>query len=52
MAGEGGDQVGVFDLPIDVAGEGSTSKVAAGDFVQRMLYSFLVTQQAVPEARK
>ena len=31
VAGEGGDQVGVFDLPIDVAGEGSAGKVAAGD---------------------
>ena len=37
MAGEGGDQVGVFDLPIDVPREGATSKVAAGDFVQRVL---------------
>ena len=37
MAGEGGDQVGVFDLPIDVAGEGATCQVTARDFVQRML---------------
>ena len=37
VAGEGGDQVGVFDLPIDVAGEGSAGKVAAGYFVQLVL---------------
>lgn len=37
VSGEGGDQVGVFDLPIDVAGEGSAGKVAAGNFVQRVL---------------
>lgn len=37
VACEGGDHVGVFDLPIDVAGEGSAGKVAAGYFVQRVL---------------
>lgn len=37
MAGERCDQVGVFDLPIDVADEGSAGKVAAGYFVQRVL---------------
>ena len=40
MAGERCDQVGVFDLPIDVADEGSAGKVAAGYFVQRMIYLF------------
>ncbi len=40
VAGEGGDQVGIFDLPVYVACKGATSKVAAGDFVQRMLYLF------------
>ena len=40
VAGEGCDQVGIFDLPIYVACKGATSKVAAGDFVQRMLYLF------------
>lgn len=37
MAGEGCNQIGVFNLPIDVAGEGTTGKVAAGNFVQRVL---------------
>lgn len=40
VAGEGGDKIGVFDLPVYVACKGATSKVAAGDFVQRMLYLF------------
>lgn len=40
MAGEQCDQVGIFDLPVYVACKGSASKVAAGDFVQRMLYLF------------
>lgn len=40
MAGEGGDKIGVFDLPVDIAGKGSAGKVTAGDFVQRMLYLF------------
>ena len=40
MAGERCDQVGIFDLPVYVACKGATSKVAAGDFVQRMLYLF------------
>ena len=41
VAGEGRDKVGVFDLPIDIPREGAAGKVAAGDFVQRMLYLFL-----------
>ena len=40
MAGERCDQVGIFDLPVYVACKVATSKVAAGDFVQRMLYLF------------
>ena len=40
MAGERCDQVGIFDLPVYVACKGATSKGAAGDFVQRMLYLF------------
>ena len=38
MAGERCDQVGIFDLPVYVACKGAAGKVAAGDFVQRMLY--------------
>ena len=41
VAGEGGNKVRILDLPIDVADEGSAGKVAAGDFVQRMIYLFL-----------
>ena len=37
VAGEGGNKVRILDLPIDVAGEGTTGKVAAGDLAQRML---------------
>lgn len=40
MAGERCDQVGIFDLPVYVACKGAAGKVAAGDFVQRMLYLF------------
>ena len=37
MAGEEGDKVGIFNLPIDVSCEGATCQVTARDFVQRML---------------
>ena len=37
MAGEGRNKVGVFDLPIDIPREGAAGKVAAGNFVQRVL---------------
>ena len=40
MAGERCDQVGIFDLPVYVACKGAAGKVAAGDFVQRMIYLF------------
>ena len=37
VAGEGSNEVGVFDLPIDISREGTSGKVAAGNFVQRVL---------------
>ena len=37
VAGERRDKVGVFDLPIDIPLEGAAGKVAAGNFVQRVL---------------
>ena len=40
MAGERCDQVGIFDLPVYVACKGAAGKVAAGDFIQAMLYLF------------